>query len=363
MTGRYQQRVPNLEWAIHPGVKTVGLPPEEITIARLLRDAGYQTGMFGKWHLGYQEPNRPNSHGFDEFFGILSGNVDHFRHVENNQEPDLYHNDEPVREEGYLTELITERAVDFIKQNRENPFFLYVPYNAPHFPIQGPEDEAADVSGDLWGRGGERENYIRMVESLDAGVGRILDTLREAGLEENTLVIFCSDNGGDRLGRNLPLSGKKGTLKEGGIRVPCLMRYPGIIPAGKVSGQAAITMDLSFMLLMAAGVRPRHHLDGMNLMPFITGEKPEVEQTFCWRSTWKNEKAVRWGGWKWYQKDGVDHLHYLPRDPAEEVNLAERNIDIVHGIKTIYRNWEGAMPYAQTVFGDDLKTLDPPTFE
>jgi len=362
MTGRYQQRVPNLEWAIYPGVKTVGLPRSEMTIAAMLKKVGYRTGIFGKWHLGYREQNHPLRHGFDEFFGILSGNVDHFRHKESNQEHDLYLNQEEFHTEGYLTDLITDRAVDFIRRNRDSHFFLYVPYNAPHFPIQSPDDEDVEISRENWNRGGDRADYAGMVEAIDAGVGRILKALKETDLDEDTLIIFCSDNGGERLGRNDPLSGGKGSLKEGGIRVPCILRWLRVLPQGQESRQTAITMDLSVMLLNAAGVRPDRHLDGFNLFPVLCGEKRNLERTFCWRAQHRSEKAARWGDWKWYQKDGRDHLYYLPEDIAEQNNLVERNIDIVHGIKTIYRDWEQAMPFTQELFGMELNQLNPPTY-
>lgn len=362
MTGRYQQRVKNLEWAIYPGIKTVGLPPEETTIATVLQQAGYRTALFGKWHLGYQAQNHPMNHGFDEFFGILSGNVDYFRHTESNDEHDLYEGKEPVHREGYITDQITQRSVEFIQSNAEEPFFLYVSYNAPHFPYQGPDDAEIDIGNKNWGSTGNRETYIHMVERMDQGIGQILAELKEQGLEENTFVVFCSDNGGDRYSRNAPLSGKKATLREGGIRVPCILRWPRILPKEMVSRQSMITMDLSVMILAAANVRPVRHMDGFNLFPFICGEREDIVRTFLWRNNWHNEKAVRWGDWKWHQKDGQDSLYFLPEDIAEEKNIATNYSDIVHGIKTIHGLWEKAMKNNQTVFGPELRNLDPPTY-
>ena len=303
MTGRYQQRAPNLEWALYPGVKTAGLPKEEITIAKILKQAGYKTALFGKWHLGYQPEWGPNQHGFDEFFGLLSGNIDYFRHIEGNGEADLYENTTPIQQEGYMTDLITQRSVDFIERQEENkPFFLYTSYNAPHWPIQGPDDRDLPITKENWSRSGARPDYAKMVERMDEGIGQILGALKKKGLEENTLVVFCSDNGGDRLARNEPLSGQKGLLKEGGIRVPCIFRWPDYLPAGRVSGQTAITMDITASLISAARLIPVRKIDGVDLFSFISGRKNEVERTFVWRNDFHNEKAIRWGHWKWYQK-------------------------------------------------------------
>ncbi|HQH70567.1 MAG TPA: sulfatase-like hydrolase/transferase [bacterium] len=355
MTGCYQQRQQNLEWAIHPGIKTVGLPPEEITIASMLKEAGYATGMFGKWHLGARPEWGPNRHGFEEFFGFLSGNIDYFRHIENTGEPDLFENTEPVQRDGYITDLITARSVDFIHRHAGHSFFLYTAYNAPHWPIQSPDDRGLVLEGRAWSQHGGRADYARMVERMDEGIGNILQALEEKGLVDNTLVIFASDNGGDRLGRNLPLRGQKGTLWDGGIRVPCIARWPNLLPAGTVSPQAAITMDLSATLLSAARVKPTRRMDGMSLLAFLSGWKPPVEQTFVWRDNWHDQKALRWGHWKWLKIKGEEYLFNLEEDPGEQENRTERNIDIVYWLREIYRQWESAMPHSQTVFGDDLR--------
>ncbi len=357
MTGRYQQRQRNLEWAIYPSAKTVGLPPEETTIASLLRDAGYVTGMFGKWHLGSRPENGPNRHGFDEFFGLLGGNIDYFSHTDSTLAPDLYENTTPVKKMGYITDLITERSADFIQRHRSKPFFLYTAFNAPHWPMQGPDDAKKKITpGKNW-NSTDRPTYITMVERMDVEIGKILSALKENGLEENTLVLFCSDNGGDRASRNAPLSGRKGQLREGGIRVPCIARWPNVIPAGTVSSQAAITMDLSATILSAARIRPPHSLDGITLLPYIGGFRQEVEQTFVWRSDWRGEKAVRWGKWKWLKEKEKEYLFNLKEDIGETVDRKDRNIDIYHCLKTIYDQWEKAMPHRQTRFGNALRNL------
>ncbi|MBI1388353.1 MAG: sulfatase-like hydrolase/transferase [bacterium] len=352
LTGRYQARVPNLEWALYAGVKNVGLPPEDVTIATMMREAGIATAMAGKWHLGDRPEWGPNQHGFDDYFGIHGGNADYFKHVISDGSPDLYENETPVEREGYLTDLITERAVKSIHQHANRRFFLYVAYNAPHWPMQGPGDEKKDISGRWIER--DRETYAAMVERMDDGVGRILAALREEGLDDNTFVVFCSDNGGDRSSRNAPLRGGKTTLWEGGIRVPCIARWPGVIPAGSVNRQCAITMDLSATLLSAALVRPTRKLDGMDLFPYLMGARNPVEQTLVWRNGMLDQKAVRWGKWKWLKDKEDEYLFNLADDIGEQENRMHRNYDIAVWLRGIYSQWENAMPYRQTLFGNDL---------
>ncbi|MGH6631173.1 MAG: sulfatase-like hydrolase/transferase, partial [Burkholderiales bacterium] len=312
VTGRYQQRV-GLEWALTVATKEPGLPVAETSIARMLKNDGYRTALFGKWHLGYQPEFGPNAHGFDEFFGILGGNVDQYSHKVINGEPDLYEQTQPIEKPGYLTELITDRAVAFVNSatgHARDPFFLYVAYNAVHWPFQPPNRPDAVRVRETW-HDGTRQDYAQMLESVDAGIGRILQALDQQGLARETLVIFTNDNGGERLSRNEPLFNSKGTLWEGGIRVPCLLRWPGHLPAGKVSGQTAITMDLTATILAATNTKPERQLDGINLLPLLQGKQAPRERTFFWRieRTERRQKAVRQGKWK-YVWDG-DNSHEL----------------------------------------------------
>jgi len=199
-----------------------------------------------------------------------------------------------------------------------------------------------------------------MVEQIDAGVGKILDQLKASGLEQNTLVVFCSDNGGDRSSRNTPLRGQKGHLWEGGVRVPCVMRWPGVLPAGGTNSQASITMDLSATLLSAAMVRPTRKLDGMDLLSYLTGYRNPVEQTLVWRNTFRNQRAVRWGKWKWLEIDGKEMLFDLKKDIGESEDILQRFPDIAHWLREIFGQWERAMPYKQTLFGNDLHNITSP---
>ena len=332
LTGRYQQRIGGLEWAIYPAVDRMGLPSQEKTLPRLLKEAGYATAMAGKWHLGYRPDQQPTAHGFERFFGLLSGNHDFFSHRERTGHPDLYLDSQPVEMEGYSTHLITQHALEFLNGMADRPFFLYLAYNAPHFPFQGPNDKAIelDSEGKNW-TAGSRETYIAMVESMDAGIGKILTALDEKKLADNTLVVFTSDNGGDRYSRNDPLKFGKGRLWEGGIRVPCIARLPGKIPSGSTSAQVGITMDLTATMLGLAGGKPvvDRPLDGIDLLPILSGREPPRDRTLFWRRVDQREikthRAVRDGRWKYIDEpDGKQYLYNLDKDIGEENNLASK---------------------------------------
>jgi arylsulfatase A-like enzyme len=349
MTGRYQQRIGGLEWAILPGKKHLGLPPQEKTLAAMLRETGYATALSGKWHLGYTPDRAPNAHGFDHFFGLLSGNHDYFTHRENNGEPDLYLDEKPVVMGGYSTHLITRHALQFLETMKAKPFFLYVAFNAPHFPFQTPEDAGRQVTLREWAMG-SRETYVRMVEAMDAGVGEILAALERHGLTRNTVVIFVSDNGGERYSRNGPLAKGKGQLWEGGLRVPCVARWPGQIPAGEVLAQTGIMMDWTATIANLAGAAPppNRPFDGMDLGPFLVGRQKPVERTLFWRRVGpdfvKTHRAVRCGDWKLIESvKGDTFLHNLASDIGETTNVARRNPERVQRLKALLDAWEGSV--------------------
>jgi arylsulfatase A-like enzyme len=343
MTGRWQQRV-GLEWAIYPGQKEPGLTQSETTVAKLLKDAAYRTAIFGKWHLGYRKEYAPNAHGFDRFVGLLSGNVDHYSKKENNGELDWYVDTKPKEEKRYSTDVITENAVAYVNQNAKAPFFLYVPYNAVHWPFQAP-DKPDDVRDKSTWTAGTRKDYAAMLQRIDDGVGKILAALEKNKLAD-TLVIFTNDNGGERLSDNGPLFHHKATLWEGGIRVPCILRWPGKVAAGKVSGQPAISMDLTATILAAAGVKPAKDrpLDGIDLLPVLKkGEKRE--RTFFWRidRDYRRQKAVRHGDWKYVKDSEIEMLFDLSKDPGERKDLAYQHPEAMKQLRERLAAWEKEM--------------------
>lgn len=347
MTGRYPQCIgAGLETTISPGEKSYGLPPEEKTIANVLRDSGYATAMVGVWHLGYGESFGPNAHGFESFFGLRSGNHDKFTHRENNGSKDLWQDTEPVVLEGYSPALLAKRAVEFLSRTNDKPFFLYVAFNAPHFPLQGPNDRNRPITLRDWATG-NRETYVKMVEALDGYVGQILGALYRQHLSTNTLVVFTSDNGGDRYSRNAPLAKGKGTLYEGGIRVPCIARWTGRFAGDKVTPQVGSTMDWSATMLKLAGAQaPKlRPFDGMDLMPVLTGKIKPQKRTLYWRRVTPRfvttQRAVRDGDWKLIDDPkGGQVLFNLAKDIGEKNDLAAENGEQVTRLKRLLDWWE-----------------------
>jgi len=361
LTGRYQHRVGGLECAIGIGNvgrydeaialserHELGLPVEETTIVRLLKNAGYRTAICGKWHLGYERKFSPVQHGFDYAFGPLGGAVDYFHHCEYTGEPMLFCNDQPIQAEGHLTDLITEEAIRFIHNTPHEPFFLYVPYTAPHTPYQAREDKKPDYIRQEDYNKGTRETFASMVGHMDEGIAQILKALQDEGLTDNTLVIFMSDNGANRTGRNAPYSGHKGGLLEGGIRVPCVVRWPGKIPKGIESEQPCMTMDFSASITRVAGARlPRQRsFDGIDILERVETNQPVAPRTLYWRAR-RGEvtrKAVRSGDLKYlYEKKGApirEYLFDLAHDPGEKNNLFSKRKEEVQRLKQLLATWE-----------------------
>lgn len=358
ISGRYQQRV-GLEWPIGANEENLGLPVTGRSLPALLKTNGYATGLIGKWHLGSKPEFGPNAHGFDEFFGFLSGAVDYYTHRRGDGTPDLFENTTPVEVPEYLTDEITRRAIHFVDNHAGGPFFLEVAYNAVHWPFQAPNHRPTDPNavprpgekGDqrlFQGPDDEkpatRQDYVRMLERADEGVGKILASLDHHALSRNTLVIFTNDNGGEWLSRNAPFSHRKSTLWEGGIRVPLILRWPGRLPAGKTSVQAAITMDLtaSIVAVTRTVVPSGHRLDGINIIPILAGESPRIEREFFWRIVRPNllQKAVRSGRWK-LLIDGRQFLLFdLNTDFAERNDLAAQHPELVLKLKRRMADWE-----------------------
>jgi arylsulfatase A-like enzyme len=324
----------------------VGLPAAHPTVASLLSGNNYDTALLGKWHLGWKPEFGPNRHGYGEFFGVLSGAADYFTHrAEDFKGPDLWENLAPVERVGYLTDLLSDRAVEFVTRRRTRPFFLSLQYTAPHSPWEGPEDAAIghEHGTGPMDEGGSRAIYSSMVRSMDRGIGRVLAALDRAGLARRTLVIFTSDNGGDRYSFNWPFSFEKMYLWEGGIRVPAIVRWPGVIRAGQTTEQAAMTMDWAATILAVTGTaeHPTYPLDGEDLLPVCTGATPMHDRTLFWRT--RERAAARVGRWKYLQEPGVEHLFDLVNDPGEKAELRSKRSDVFERIRTSYLTWNAQM--------------------
>jgi len=347
ITGRYPQRLAvGLQEPLTDPASEAGLPPDHPTVASRLQANGYDTALVGKWHLGWKPEFGPNRHGFSEFFGILSGATDYFtRRAEDFGGPDLWENLSKVERTGYLTDLLTDRAVEWVTRRRSRPFFLSLQYTAPHAPWEGPRDAAIrheHGSGPMTD-GGSPAIYASMMKSMDAGIGKVLDALKRSGQERNTLVIFTSDNGGERYSYNWPFSQGKMTLWEGGVRVPAILRWPGVIPSGRTTGQAAITMDWTATILAATGTQPdpAYPLDGEDLMTVCTGARPEYDRTFFWRT--RRQSAARSGRWKYLEESGAEHLFDLSSDPGEKAELRAKQAETFERVRNAYRDWDGRM--------------------
>ena len=357
VTGRYPQRLPvGLEEPLTPASPPdVGLPPEHPTIASLLKANGYGTTLVGKWHLGWKPEFGPNRHGFDEFFGVLSGAVDYFTHKASDApgataarggNADFWQDLTPIERTGYLTDLLSDKAVEVISRPHAKPFFLSLNYTAPHAPWEGPRDQAMEHTSHGPGpmvEGGSLKIFAEMMKSLDSGIGRVLNALERAKLDRDTLVIFTSDNGGERYSFNWPFSFQKMYLNEGGIRVPAIVRWPGVIPAGRLTDQAAITMDWTATILAVTGtpVDPAFPLEGDDLMPICTGQRPSYDRALFWRI--KTASAARVGSWKYLNDRTGEHLFDLANDPGEKSDLRTTHASRMDDVRRQYQAWVAQM--------------------
>lgn len=365
VTGRYPQRsgIDDVVFAdpARGHRETHGLQTGEVTFAELLRDAGYRTGLMGKWHLGYAERFNPVHHGFDVFRGYVSGNIDFHSHVDGAGFFDWWHNLERREEPGYVTHLITRHAVQFIEKNHGRPFCLYVAHEAPHYPYQGPGDAPERVAGQTpaarkdYAPGHIERAYREMVQEMDRGIGEILAALRRHGVERDTLVFFCSDNGATREGSNGPLRGHKASLWEGGHRVPAIAAWPGRIPPGTTDA-LALTMDVMPTLLELAGVKPpaAPALDGTSLAGLLLRGQPPAPRTVFW--AYGGRAAVRAGGWKLLLGEPAREnspaaranpdrarLFNLADDLGETRDLAESEPDQVARLSGALRQWQATV--------------------
>ncbi len=347
LTGRYQQRFGH-EFNPGPAASAeddFGLPSSETTIATRLKSLGYATGMFGKWHLGYKPEYHPMKRGFDEFHGFLGGAHPYFDAGGRQANP-IMRGTEAVDEPSYLTDAFTREAVSFIERHKGEAFFVYLPFNAVHNPLQAADRYFARFNS-ISDR--KRRTFAAMMAAMDDGVGRVLDKLRELRLEENTLVFFISDNGGptpNTTSSNGVLNGFKGQTLEGGIRVPFMMQWKGRLPAGKVYELPVIALDIHPTAVAAAGGKPTAGVgfDGRNLIPYLLGEsKDRPHEQLFWR--FGGQMAIRSGDWKLVKSrgDSLPRLYNLAEDIGEKNDLAAKHPEKVKELRAAYDKWNAEM--------------------
>jgi arylsulfatase A-like enzyme len=355
ITGRYQYRLRGAaEEPINSksrGSSTLGLPVEHPTVPSLLKDAGYRTALIGKWHLGYPPHFGPLRSGYEEFFGPMSGGVDYFTHCASTGAHDLWEGEEEKIEPGYLTDLLSQRSVDYVNRmaQQDAPFFLSLHYTAPHWPWETRDDEALaqEVKNNLFHlHGGNIHSYRRMIHHMDEGIGQIVEALQRNGQADNTLIVFTSDNGGERFSDNWPLVGGKMDLTEGGIRVPWIAHWPARIAPGGVSEQHCMTMDWSATFLAAAGVAaaPDYPLDGISLLPVLDDATHRFERPLYFRMNHRGQRALRDGDWKYLRVDGNDYLFNIPADERERANRAPREPQRLDAMRAAWEAWNATMP-------------------
>jgi arylsulfatase A-like enzyme len=355
ITGRYQY---HLRGAADEPIRgrtgdrsKFGLPPSHPSMPSLLAQAGYRSALIGKWHLGFEPEFGPLLSGYHEHFGLMSGGIDYFMHTAPNGQHDLWDNGEPAHVDGYLTDLLTDRSIDFVERcaRAREPFLLSLHYTAPHWPWETRDDR--ELAKTLVGRsphldGGSVEIYQRMIHHMDEGIGRLMAALERLNIDRETLVIFTSDNGGERFSDNWPLVGGKMDLMEGGIRVPYVVRWPGQVPASSVSTQPIITMDWlpTFMEYAGGDAAPDYPFDGWSLAPWLRNPGHEAPRELFWRMKHNAQRAMRSGPWKYLSVEGHDYLFNLDRDARERANLARREGDRLAAMKARWSEWNATLP-------------------
>lgn len=351
ITGRYQYRLPiGLQEPL--GQQDVGLPPEVPTIASLLRAQGYATSLIGKWHLGALPKYGPLKSGYDEFWGLRGGGVDYYTHGFAGN-PDLWDGDAKVEEAGYLTDLLADRAMLTLDRRKKDgkPFFMSLHFTAPHWPWEGPDDagkaESARIAASpnptaiMHYDGGDIKTYANIVRSLDANVGRVLAKLAALGMDKDTIVVFTSDNGGERFSNTWPFTGKKTELLEGGLRIPAIIRWPGVTKPGSTSDVPVMTMDWLPTFLQAAGATPAKS-DGIDVRQILGGQTHE-DRTLYWRFKNHDQKAVRHGRMKYLSIAGHEFLFDVVADPLERANLKQRQPALFAELKAAFEAWNKDM--------------------
>jgi len=350
ITGRYQYRLSvGLEEPINGRSReNVGLSPSHPTIPSLLKKVGYGTTLIGKWHLGNLPDYGPLKSGYDHYWGFRSGSVDYFTHGGLNGS-ELWDGDTKVDEAGYLTDLIGNHAVNSIAAyaKARQTFFMSLHFSAPHWPWEGPNDQAEGqrVHGGPDYDGGSQKTYAEMVTRLDFQIGRVLKALEAGGVRNNTIVIFTSDNGGERFADTWPFTGKKTELLEGGLRIPAIVSWPGHIKPKTTNEQTAMSMDWLPTLVAAAGTQPdpAYPPDGMNLLPQLTQGVAPVSRKLFWRYKARNQQAMRDGDMKYLKINENTFLFNVVADPLERANLKNRQPEVFKRMVADYNAWNATM--------------------
>ena len=352
MTGRYQYRLPvGLEEPLTVRDAAVGLPPTEPTLPSLLKKAGYSTTLVGKWHLGKLPKYGPLQSGYDHFYGFRTGALDYYRHRGTDSKDDFWDDDVAIHQVGYLTDLLGDRAVHVIdgSAKSDKPFFLSLHFNAPHWPWEAPGDDAEsdrikDTNLQHYD-GGTQKTYQRMIERMDLQIGRVLGALAAHRLLDNTIVIFTSDNGGERFADTWPFTGRKTELLEGGLRIPSIVSWPSRLPKGKTTEQVAISMDWLPTLTAAAGAALDSSAppDGVNLLPHLTELSATVPRTLFWRFKANAQRAARIGDLKFLKMLDETFLFNVVDDPMERANLKVRRPEDYARIEAAWQEWNATM--------------------
>ena len=358
VTGRYQYRV---EVGLHEplgGGANVGLPPGHPTIASTLKQSGYGTALIGKWHVGEVPQFGPTKYGYDHFWGFAPGALDYFTHRVGapDSEPGLWDGEVKTEEHGYLTDLIADKAIHHIRDysGRKQPFLLSVHFNAPHWPWEGPEDEAAALKGGLSTfEAGTIATYGAMVKRMDAAIGRILTEVDRNSFSKNTVVVFTSDNGGERFSDTWPFTGKKSELLEGGLRVPGIVRWPGHVKAGSTNEQACMSMDWmpTFVSMAGGKIDPAFPTDGMDLTATLTRGAAPIPRKLYWRYRSNAQRAMLDGHMKWLKINDNQFLFDIAADPLERANLRRKQPDVLERMVKEYAEWEAGMLREDLVVG------------
>ena len=356
MTGRYQYWVRGASEEPMAGNARghpeLGLFPHLPTLPSMLKEKGYHTALIGKWHLGYRPHFGPEKSGYMHHFGPMSGGVSYYSHSGRAGGSDMELDGQPHDEPGYLTDLISRRAVQYVKDRAADrqPFLLSLHYTAPHWPwetrAQGQIDP--DIVKDISHLdGGNVEIYQTMIQEMDEGIGWVVDALRETGQLEDTFIVFTSDNGGERFSDNWPLVGGKMDLTEGGIRVPYIVHWPkGLAQAGFTSEQHCMTMDWTATILDIAGVQlPKgHSLDGVSMVPVLKDPSHAFERPMHWRMKHNDQRALRLGPWKYLKVNEHEYLFNIDRDARERANQAKREPERLQAMRGAYEAWAAQVP-------------------